>query len=608
MGEQIRALLQPQLEEMALQSTDGLSLSYAELCHYVDEIGRVLRSAGIRRNDRVALVLPDGVMMAVTFLGVACVATAAPLNPGYRAEEFRFYLDDLKARVVLVPEDSPSPVRMAAAELGTPVLEVGWREGALQILGATPYTALSDDPVQSEDVALILHTSGTTARPKLVPLTQRNLCVSARNVAQSLALSPADRCLNLMPLFHIHGLVAGLLASLSVGASVISPPGFSAVEFFPWLRNHQPTWYTAVPAMHQAILSRAAFHADSLDAVKLRFIRSSSASLPPAVMTALEETFCAPVIEAYGMTEAAHQMASNPLPPALRKRGSVGLPAGLAIRIMDEAGRFLSSGETGEVVIRGENVMAGYQNNPDANVAAFTHGWLRTGDQGWFDADGYLFLSGRLKEIINRGGEKISPREVDEVLLAHPAVAQVVAFAVPHPELGEEVAAAVVLKPGNTATAADLQQFAAARLADFKIPRRVLFVDEIPKGSTGKIQRIGLAERLGLTAPDMSSVAVEEELVDASIKSFIAELWCEILQLAEITDNLSFIAAGGASLQAMQLINRINALLAIDLTIVDFFDAATILEQARVVQARLLAQMPQDPSHFEPRQRQEYSA
>jgi len=213
----------------------------------------------------------------------------------------------------------------------------------------------------------------------------------------------------------------------------------------------------------------------------------------------MEETFNAPVIESYGMTEAAHQMASNPLPPKERKAGSVGIAAGPEISIMDEAGALLPSGAIGEVVIRGQNVTSGYQNNPEANASAFTNSWFRTGDQGTIDEKGYLRLTGRLKEIINRGGEKISPREVDEILLDHPAVAQAVTFAMPHEKLGEEVAAALVLKEGETSTEKEIREFAGQRLADFKVPRRVIFLDEIPKGPTGKLQRIGLAEKLGIT-------------------------------------------------------------------------------------------------------------
>jgi len=307
-----------------------------------------------------------------------------------------------------------------------------------------------------------------------------------------------------MPLFHIHGLVAAVSSSLSAGASIYCTPGFNALKYFSWLDGANATWCTAVPSMHQAIVARAGRNKDIIDANPLRFLRSSSSSLPPQVMAALEQTFSCPVIEAYGMTEAAHQMACNPLPPDIRKPGTVGVAAGPDVAIMAETnGALLSTGDIGEIVIRGANVTSGYANNPSANAEAFTDGWFRTGDQGTMDADGYISITGRLKEIINRGGEKISPREVDEILMDHPAVQQVVTFAVPHAKLGEEVAAAVVLRDGETASDRDLREFAAERLADFKVPRTVLLLDEIPKGATGKLQRIGLAEKLGL-APDQS--------------------------------------------------------------------------------------------------------
>jgi acyl-CoA synthetase (AMP-forming)/AMP-acid ligase II len=332
-----------------------------------------------------------------------------------------------------------------------------------------------------------------------VPLTQQNICASAANIADSLALTPEDHCLNIMPLFHIHGLIAAVLSSLSAGATVTCTPGFNALRFFAWLKEIDPSWYTAVPTMHQAILARAPRNREIIDAGRLRLIRSSSASLPPQVMTAVEQTFAVPVIEAYGMTEAAHQMASNPLPPRDRYPGSVGVAAGPEIAIMDAIGNVLPAGSIGEIVIRGANVTAGYQSNPEANAAAFTDGWFRTGDQGFLDEHGYLRLTDRLKEIINRGGEKISPREVDEVILDHPDVAQVVTFSMPHEKLGEDVAAAVVLTDGATLAEKELQDFVAERLADFKVPRIILFVDEIPKGATGKLARIGLAEKLGLS-------------------------------------------------------------------------------------------------------------
>jgi acyl-CoA synthetase (AMP-forming)/AMP-acid ligase II len=301
-----------------------------------------------------------------------------------------------------------------------------------------------------------------------------------------------------MPLFHIHGLIAGTLAPLSAGGEVCYTTGFNALKFFGWMAEAHPTWYTGVPTMHQAILSRASKNGDVIKANPLRFIRSSSASLPPQVLQELESVFGAPVIESYGMTEAAHQMTSNPLPPSKRKPGSVGIAAGPEVRVMDADGNAVPAGAAGEVAIRGENVTAGYENNAKANAEAFTHGWFRTGDQGVMDAEGYLTITGRLKEIINRGGEKISPREVDEVLLDHPAVAQCCTFAVPHDKLGEEVAAAVVLREGAQAGEKELREFVAARLADFKVPRKVLILSEIPKGATGKIQRIGLAQKLGM--------------------------------------------------------------------------------------------------------------
>ena len=464
-----------------------------------------LNRFGLGRGDAVAIVLPNGAEMATAFLGVASAATSAPLNPGYRVDEFEFYLDDLDAKAVIAQTGVDSPVREAAARLGTPIIELEpTSDGPAGRFTLSSGSASLNRPAASpgaadpDDTALVMHTSGTTSRPKIVPLRQRNICATAVHIRDTLGLRPDDRCLNVMPLFHIHGLMAGILASVGAGGRTWCSPGFNAMQFFAWLREAQPSWYTAVPTMHQLILTRASRNAETLTQTNLRLIRSSSSSLPPTVMAALEDTFNAPVIESYGMTEAAHQMTSNPLPPLERKPGSVGLPAGPDIAIMDAAGALLAQGQRGEVVIRGRNVTDGYRNNPDANATAYTRGWFRTGDQGVIDADGYLSITGRLKEIINRGGEKISPREVDEALLQHPDVAQAVAFAMPHDRLGEEVAAAVVLRDGGNAGERDIRKFVGERIADFKTPRRIVILDEIPKGATGKIQRIGLAAKLGL--------------------------------------------------------------------------------------------------------------
>ncbi len=496
-------------EAVALAAPESPNLTFGGLRRLCDETAAALNRAGLGRNDRVAIVLPNGPAMAAAFVAIAGTAATAPLNPGYRTEEFDFYLTDLDARALVVARGDDTPARAAAVARGVPILELmvppGAQAGQFTLDRTTAAPAAKPGlrvagAATAGDVALVLHTSGTTSRPKQVPLTHANLAASARAIGRTLRLSPSDRCLNIMPLFHIHGLVAAVSASLAAGGSVFCAPGFNALKFFAWLAEANPTWYTAVPTMHQAILSRAERNPDIIANSRLRFIRSSSASLPPSVMRELEAAFNAPVIESYGMTEASHQMTSNPLPPQARKPGSVGVAAGPEVAIMNEGGGLLGRGGVGEIVIRGPNVTAGYHNNEAANAANFTHGWFRTGDQGVLDGDGYLTITGRIKELINRGGEKISPREVDEVLMDHPAVDQVVTFALPHDKLGEEVAAAVVLREGQQVNERELRDFAAKRLADFKVPRKIVFLPEIPKGATGKLQRIGLAAKLGLAS------------------------------------------------------------------------------------------------------------
>ena len=490
-------------EAPAIGAPGRKSLTYGGLAAQIAGTVSDLNRFGIGRNDRVAVVLPNGPEMAAAFLAVSAGASSAPLNPSYTKDEFAFYLQDLGAKVVIVEAVSTSPALEAAAELGVPVLTISWEDTDPAGTFRIDASDLSGKPSQTGwseglDEALVLHTSGTTSRPKVVPLSTQNVLASAGNVGASLALTPDDTGLNIMPLFHIHGLIASLLASVAAGAHVVCTPGFNALKFFGWVDEVSPTWYTAVPTMHQAILGRAARNRDIVQAARLRFARSSSSSLPPPVMAELEEVLVCPVIEAYGMTEAAHQMACNPLPPVARKPGTVGCAAGPEIAIMDPGGTILAQGESGEIVIRGPNVFSGYENNPDANATAFSNGWFRTGDLGVLDADGYLTISGRLKEIINRGGEKIAPREVDDVLQAHPAIDQIVTFALPHDKLGEAVAAVVVFKEGEAAEVAELKAYAAERLAAFKVPATIIVRDEIPKGATGKLQRIGLAEKLGL--------------------------------------------------------------------------------------------------------------
>jgi len=569
-------------EAVALVAPGRTPLTYTRLQEHMNEVVETLNALGVGRNDRIALILPNGPEMAVAFLTVAAGATSAPLNPAYRASEFDFYLADLNTKALIVQAGEESPARAIAEARGLPIFELTPQRndaaGLFTLDGSAKLRPTCGGVSQPDEVALVLPTSGTTSRPKIVPLTHANISISANNIRTTLALSADDRCLNIMPLFHIHGLIGALLSSLAAGASVVCTPGFYAPKFFAWLEEFRPTWYTAVPTMHQAILGRARTHHDLATRRPLRFIRSSSAALPSQVLVELESVFQVPVIESYGMTEAAHQMASNPLPPCKRKAGSVGPAAGPAIAIIDETDHLLSAGETGEVVIRGENVTSGYENNERANATAFTQGWFRTGDQGYLDSEGYLFLTARLKELINRGGEKIAPREVDEVLLEHPAVAQAVTFAMPHRTLGEQVAAAVVLQNNARVTPRELRAFVAQRLADFKVPHHIVLVEEIPKGPTGKLQRIGVAERLGLTTVEHQQP--QEQVAFAApqtpVEKVLAQIWLEVLGLEGVGCQDNFFHLGGDSILATQVLSRIRTTLQAEVSVIEFFEAPTI--------------------------------
>jgi acyl-CoA synthetase (AMP-forming)/AMP-acid ligase II len=467
---------------------DGAQLTYAALGAHVGALVGKLRSGGVKVGAPVAIVLPNGLEFVTTFLATTWArAIAAPLNPAYKVEEFRFYLEDAQAQAVIVPPGD-HPARAAAAELNLPIWQATRDQaGAVQLERASGQLPPAPDagPPQPDDVALFLHTSGTTSRPKGVPLTHANLMTSIRNIAHTYQLRPDDRSLIVMPLFHVHGLLGATLSTLHTGGAAIIPARFSASAFWQQVAAHAATWYSAVPTIHQVLLARA--DADGAPQCGLRFIRSCSAALAPAVFAQLEQRFGAPVLEAYGMTEAAHQMCSNPPPPAPRKPGSVGPGTGVDVVILDERGNILPPGQQGEVSIRGGNVMTGYLRNDKANAEAFTNGYFRTGDQGVLDTQGYLTLTGRIKELINRGGEKISPLEVDAALLEHPAVKEACCFAAPDPKYGEEVQAAVVLK--GDATAEEIQGFCRSRLADFKVPKRIYIAQEVPRTATGKIQR-----------------------------------------------------------------------------------------------------------------------
>jgi acyl-CoA synthetase (AMP-forming)/AMP-acid ligase II/thioesterase domain-containing protein len=580
--DQIRLRAERQPDNPALLFQGNRPLTYGALWRQILEMAGSLNQMGIRRHDRVALVLPNGPEMLVAFLGTSAVATCAPLNPDYRAQEFEFYFKDLGVKALVVQSGWGATAREVAGALGVSIIDLTPKfDGAAGVFTLTGRNQVVSSPpamATPDDKALMLHTSGTTSRPKMVPLSHKNICISALNIAASLRLQENDRCLDVMPLFHVHGLIGGGLSSLVSGGSVVVVPRFEVESFFLALREHRPTWYTAVPTIHQAVLAFASNNPAAATGLTLRFIRSCSAALPPSVMKTMEEIFRVPVIEAYGMTEASHQMASNPLPPGVRKTGSVGVSSGTRIAIMAEDGRFLEPGQAGEIVVRGDNVTSGYANNTEANEKSFVDGWFRTGDQGYLDPEGYLFLSGRLKELINRGGEKISPREIDEVLLLHPAVTQAATFAVPHHTLGEDVAAAIVFAPGQSATEEQIRRFVASRVAPFKVPQQIVITDTIPKGSTGKLRRLELATLL------QAKLKFDFVAPKNNLEKQLAGLWSEALGVEPIGTRDNFFALGGNSLVAARLFTRINKVLGKSLPLVTLIESPTIEEMTKVLQ------------------------
>jgi acyl-CoA synthetase (AMP-forming)/AMP-acid ligase II len=578
------------LEHHAQRSPDALAilapgrapLTYGRLYQHIEDVGRTLRAMGIGRRDRVAVVLPNGPEMAVAFLAVTACAVCIPINPAYGAEELDRYFADLRPRALITQAGIDSPARRVALSRAVQVVDLLVEpdaEAGVFALAGEQGSACRHDTAKADDVASLLLTSGTTSRPKIVPLTHANLCASAYGSIAALALRETDRCINVVPLFHGHGLHNVLLATVAAGASVACTPGCEVDKFFGWLRDFRATWYSAVPTMHQAILAQARDIGERPADCRLRLVRSSSAPLPPHVFAELEQTFEAPVIEFYGMTETASSpLACNPLPPRVRKPGSVGIPIDLDVAILDDAGTLLPGGQTGEVVVRGTAVMGGYDGDPAATKAAFAGDWFKTGDLGYFDDDGYLFLTGRLREMINRGGEKVTPQEVEAVLLQHPAVADAVTFAVPHPTLGEDVASAIVLRSGTTATPNDIRQFAMGRIADFKVPRQVVFVNEIPKGPTGKVQRIGLWNKLGLASAKRQKAFVPPR---TALESSLAKRWAEILRVEQVGIHEDFFASGGDSLLASRALSHIYDLTQIELEVSRFFEAPTVAEVAQ---------------------------
>ena len=564
-------------------------LTYSRLLTHSHRVVADFNHAGISRGDRVAVVLPNGPEMAACLLAVVTGASCAPLNPLYRRSEFEYYLSALEAQALIVQEGADSPAIEVARARGIRVI---WLKPELDDAAGIFSLDLEPAPAefvpalaQPEDEALVLFTSGTTARPKMVPLTQANLAASIDNIVATLDLTPCDRCLNVMPLFHVNGLIGVLFASLAAGASVVCTPGFNSPHFFEWSREFEPTWYSAVPAMHQSLLARAREQPEQAANLTFRFIRSGAAPLPVGLMTEMERVFEVPTIEGYGLTETAQQVSVNPLPPGLRKPGSVGIPGRTNVGIIGDNGNLLASGQTGEIVVQGPAVSAGYAKNPTANREAFINGWFRTGDEGRLDGDGYLYVTGRIKEIINRGGQKISPREIDEVLSAHPAVAEAVAFPVPDSRLGEDIAAAVVLRAKDSITEHALRTFIADQVADYKVPRQIYFIDQIPTGPTGKLQRVNLATQLGVgggNSPESPSRAPYLAPSTETQKALV-EIWTSVLGVEHIGIHDHFLALGGDSLLLAQLTLPMQKAGWPNITVLTFFERPTIAGLAELI-------------------------
>ncbi len=575
-------------ESNAIAAPGRTPLSYRCLLEIIEQTSLALNASGLGRNDPLAIVLPEGAEMVSTLLSVTCSAIAAPLNPAYQQQEFEYFFSDLQVKALITQRNFCEAAAQAAASQNIPILYVQFEQNdpaglfSLSCLENRP--SITTGLSSPEDLALIAYTSGSTAKPKIVPLSHRNICVSAANIIKSLQLTPADRCLNVMPLFHIHGSIICTFSTITSGGCLIAAPGFIAPRFLDWMHEQQPTWYSSAPTIHQSILEQVEKRPEAINAHPLRMIRSSAAAMPPQLLLKVEKVWGVPFIEGYGLSETAHLLSSNFLPPFKRKSGSVGIAAGPEVAVMDvESSHLLPPGQIGEVVARGPNVMTGYLRNPEANQKAFTQdGWFRTGDQGYMDEEGYFFITGRIKEIINRGGEKIAPREIDEALLLHPSVKHAVAFGVPDSKLGEEVAAAVVLHQPEV-DEKTLKHFLSARLAHFKVPRRILFVDEIPKGPTGKLQRIGLAEKLGLFS--LTSEAEQDDSLPASpLEEKIAAIWSKVLHLPQVGRSQSFISLGGDSILVASLVVAFREDFGVSVPLIDLFDALTVAEQANIIQ------------------------
>jgi amino acid adenylation domain-containing protein len=580
-----------------IDSLSKQSFTYLQLKNHTESIVINLQNLGYSSTDRIATLLHEGIEMALMFLAISHFATHIPMNPAYQKEEVISYLEILNCQTLIVDGNTDLETIKLAKQKGFKVLQLEFKVNQKTIGFSLKEekiasSLINNNNTNTSNTVLILLTSGTTSQPKIVPLTHTNINTATKNICETLQLTSEDCTIAVMPFFHIHGL-STLFATILSGGSIICLPEFTTEYFALSFQEFQPTWYSASPTIHQVILDYLNNNPEIIKHSKLRFIRSASAPMSVKLIEALEKLLQIPFIESYGMTEASPQIASNRFNH--RKLGSVGQPINVEVGIISEDGHFFSEGETGEIVVRGENIINGYENNTLANEQSFIDGWFKTGDLGYLDEEGYLFITGRCKDIINHGGEKISPQEIETVLLNHPAVADVLCFPIPHPVLGENVGAVITLQSGFE-TADDffkrqliqiIREFVAQKLTYFKVPQTILIVPNIPKSLNGKIKRNNLAEKyclagiknnLSAEKPDYNSLTlVEKELV---------KIYSEVLKIDNININDNFFSLGGDSLNATQIITRINNIFQVNITIVNLFAKQTIKNLAKLIKQK----------------------
>jgi acyl-CoA synthetase (AMP-forming)/AMP-acid ligase II/thioesterase domain-containing protein/acyl carrier protein/2-polyprenyl-3-methyl-5-hydroxy-6-metoxy-1,4-benzoquinol methylase len=570
----------------AILAPGRIALTYGRLWKQIEGIVKALNRMEIGRNDRVALIVPDGPEMAVAILGIGSGTAVAMLNTSLSADEFDTAFADLRIRALVVQSGLNSPAEEVARARSIQIVKLNpsWEEeaGIFSLSGEEGAQRINTGLAEPDEIFTLSRTSGTTGHPRVSTHTHKSICTRARLWDSALQLSETDRCLNLMPLTYGGGQMNGLFATLLSGGSVVCPPAFLQSKFFELLEHFRPTRYICSASIHRAILDQAQANLGIIARCSLRFIGATSAALPRDLMERLEAVFNVPVIDMYSSTECG-PVAVSPLPPGKRKPGSVGVAAGSEVAIMDEAGSFLPAGKVGEIVVRGPALFEGYENDPEANERSYSGGWFRMGDLGYLDDEGYLFLAGRLKEVINCGGQKVSPTEVNEALLGHSAVAEAEAFAIPHPRLGEEVAAVVVLHNGIAASERELRAFVAKRLARFKRPRRILIVDEIPKDPAGKVQRSKLAERFGKAAGLAGRQTTEYAPPRTQLEKQLADIWAEVLKIDRVGVQDDFQSLGGDSIQATMIVSRASEQFGITLPLDRFFEASTISQMAEII-------------------------